>query len=419
MIVKKKKSRRKKSKKEKKLKDESVKTEKDQSSDDEPLFLKHGNLSSRSLPSQVSSPIPNHSQSNVYLPPSTTAYMHQTMAQQQMYAPAMAAPTMQRLPSKSSQSSSKKTKKSKRERTQSESGSSNSTKLSGSVSKGSLRSSESRKSRQSFQLSQQGDLSMTSAELSARPPSRMAPIRPDEDDEDEKPLAVVKDKYQTKPSNELSRAGSRKSVSFPAEPVSETKFVKPVTSMSDVSQNAVAHEPQSRTSSLKKKKKGLFQRILCCFNGSNDEALSPSPVEADLGLRRTVSVASYRSLDPKSNSDYSIELSSKKSLNFSDSSRSFDPKRASMMDIELPHVRTSPFQFEQETNRTSLDSLDLGKGLDDIMAKYMSPHSTTNSAGTRAVPLAGSRPIPKSVVSNRKSMDLELDEELLQYKSMF
>jgi hypothetical protein len=397
------------------LKDENVKSEKEQSSDDEPLFLKHGNLSSRSLPNQIGSQLPNQSPSNVYLPPSTTAYMQQTMAQQQMYAPAMAAPTMQRLPSKSSQSSAKKTKKSKRERTQSESGSSNSTKLSGSISKGSLRSSESRKSRQSFQLAQQGDVSMTSGEMSARPPSRMAPIRPDDEDEDEKPLAVVKDKYQAKPSNELSRAGSRKSVSFPVEPVSETKFVEPVTSVSDVSQNTLAPEPQTRTSSLKKKKKGLFQRILCCFNGSNDEALSPSPVEPELGLRRTVSVASYRSLDPKSNSDYSIQLSPKKSLNLSDSSRSFDPKRASMMDIELPHVRTSPLQFDQETNRVSLDSLDLGKGLDDIMAKYMSP-STAKSAGTRAV---ASRPIPKSVVSNRKSMDLELDEELLQYKSMF
>jgi hypothetical protein len=419
-IGKKQKSKRKKPKKEKKPKEEKLIDKDQQSSDDEPLVLKHGNSSSRSLQNVVgihmNTPTTD-SQSNVYLPPSSTTFIQQSIAQQQAQTIAISAPSMKRIDSKASQSSSKskKSKKSKRERAHSESGSSNSTKLSPSTSKGSLKSTDSpsRKSRQSFRKSM--DLS---ANISSRPPSRIAPGRPDDDD---KPLAVVKDQYQPKASGEVSSAGSRKSVSFSAEPVSETKIFETEPSASEASQNMVASvvssAPVKEPVPIKKKKRGFLQKLFCCITGA-DEALSPVE-QNNSGLKRTESVASYRSLDPKS---FSGEYSAERPQISSGVNGKFMANRASMLNIDLPIVHSSPLRVGStelnKLDRNSVDSFDLGKGLDDIIAKYKSGVESANPAH---VPASTTRALPKRPIAARKSMDMDsvVDEELLQYKSMF
>ncbi|KAJ3275593.1 hypothetical protein HDV01_007596 [Terramyces sp. JEL0728] len=434
-----------KKKKSKKTKSEKALSVTSYSSDDEPLILRHSNLSAKSLATgkpnlgmshkNLSQPMVNH----VYIPPthpagySAAGYSaSQAKAPQVIFNPYGAEPHEEKkkkkdpkkrysISSKNSSSlskSSKSTNESTTKTPKSPSGIIDAKSLEKIRSKSKLNDDfdtrserksrksmaddfdtrSERKSRKSMALDdfdtrsvsskkskrKEKPVSVRSSSIPAPPTSRLAPTEEDED----VPLSQRK--------KDFNRLSSRSQETLAR--TSSLKLGRP----SDL--NLYDHKRESSSSATfvareepaeKEKKKGIFTRLFNCFKSSDN--LKKKPTKEDLSIVKTPSNTSYRSLDP--HQDFRSRLDPKSSA-----VTLTDRGATSKYEFDLPKISsTKPYQ--PITTAKPEEPLEFGLELDDIMSKYFDSTKV-------------SRPQRKNTQTKKDKLNysVDIDPELFEFR---
>ncbi|KAJ3321309.1 hypothetical protein HDV06_004413 [Boothiomyces sp. JEL0866] len=414
-----------KKKKSKKTKSEKALSVTSYSSDDEPLILRHSNLSAKSLGTakpnlgmshkNLSQPTVNH----IYIPPvhpagysAATYSASHAKAPQVIFNPYGQEPHEEKkkkkdskkrhsISSKNSSSlskSSKSTNESISKSSRSSSGIKESKSLEKVRSKSKLnddfdtrserRSRKSladdfdtrseRKSRKSMALDdfdsrsvasekskrskkKEKTVSVRSSSIPAPPTSRVIPNEEDED----VPLSQKKKEY--------NRLSSRSQETLTR--ASSLKLGRP----SDLNLYDRKRESSSSATFVAKeepvveKKKGIFTRLFNCFKSSDN--LKKKATKEDLSIVKTPSNTSYRSLDPNRSLDPKLDFRSR--LDPKSSAVTLTDRGApSKYDFDLPQIiSTKPYQ--PISTAKPAEPLEFGLELDDIMSKYFDSTKVT------------------------------------------